>query len=418
VERILRAILVVIIAASLAVGLLATGAVLGNADSVQGALNRLTSIERPSASVRDVTFPLQKEVISALQDNFYRPLGLQDLEEGAIRGLLQGAGDEYTTYFDPDEYATFKEHSGGFYSGVGMSVELKNELVTIITVFRGSPAEEAGIRAGNIVYAVDGEKVRGKPLEDVVARIKGPEGSEVELQVYVPPADSPPPQALPDDPAHFPEDSLRTLTLERKEIQVPVVEAERVSAGDKSVAHVEFLGFSDDSSRKLREEVRKAVEQDQVDAIILDLRGNGGGLLSEAVSVASIFMEDGVVVTTEGLHSSKEEYRARGSAFDEVPLWVLIDQFSASASEIVAGALQDTDRATIVGETSFGKGLVQQIIPLSNGGGLKVTTAVYLTPSGRNINDKGVDPEIEAPDDPATEVDETLERTLELIAEA
>jgi carboxyl-terminal processing protease len=417
VERLFRVVLVVVIASSLAVGLLATGAVLGNADSVQGALHRLTSLERPAASVRNVTFPLQKEVVSALQDNFYRPADLQDLEEGAIRGLLRGTEDEYTTYFSPDEYASFKEHSGGFYSGVGMSVELKNELVTVITVFRGSPAEEGGIRAGNIIYAVDGENVAGLPLEEVVGRIKGEEGTQVELQVYAPPADSPPPQALPGDPAHFPEDSLKTLTLTRQEIQVPVIETERLSVDGQTVAHVQLLGFSEDSARRLREEVRRAVEDEEVAAFILDLRGNGGGLLNEAVSVASIFMEDGVVVTTEGLHSPEEEYRARGSAFDEVPLYVLIDRFSASASEIVAGALQDTERATIVGETSFGKGLVQQIVPLSNGGALKVTTAVYLTPSGRNINDKGVDPQIEAPDDPATDVDETLDRALELIAE-
>ena len=157
------------------------------------------------------------------------------------------------------------------------------------------------------------------------------------------------------------------------------------------------------------------------DAVILDLRHNGGGLLNEAVDVASIFIDQGVIVTTQGLHSTKEVYTARhlrqGKAFTDIPVYVLVDEFTASASEIVSGALQDHKRATLVGVTTFGKGLVQTVIDLSNGGALKVTTAVYLTPSGRDINKKGIAPDVVAPDLAATpNVDETLDKTLSLIA--
>jgi carboxyl-terminal processing protease len=189
-----------------------------------------------------------------------------------------------------------------------------------------------------------------------------------------------------------------------------------LEAGDKQVALISFFTFSDGSAAELREQVERAVVESRVDAIILDLRSNGGGLLDEAVDVASIFLDKGVVVTTEGLHSPKQTFEVTGGAYTDVPLYVLTDRFTASASEIVSGALQDEDRATLIGETTFGKGLVQSLEPLSNGGALKVTTAVYLTPDGRDINETGILPDVTAPDDAATEVDETVEAALDLIA--
>ena len=183
---------------------------------------------------------------------------------------------------------------------------------------------------------------------------------------------------------------------------MPVTESEILDAGGKKVALISFFTFSEGSAEALRAEVQKAVETTRSDAIILDLRSNGGGLLDEAVDVASIFIPEGVIVSTEGLHSPEEVYTPSGDAYAQVPLYVLTDAYTASASEIVSGALQDYERATLVGETTFGKGLVQSIEPLSNGGALKVTTAVYLTPKGRDINETGIDPDVVAPDDPDT----------------
>jgi carboxyl-terminal processing protease len=210
----------------------------------------------------------------------------------------------------------------------------------------------------------------------------------------------------------------KDYTLTRRSIIIPTTDTETLDASGKKVALIAFYTFNNEhASDELRSDVEKAIDQDKVDAIILDLRSNGGGLLDSAIEVASIFIDSGVIVSTEGLHSPEQVYSASGEAYEDVPLYVLTDPYTASASEIVAGALQDYGRATIVGETTFGKGLVQSIEPLSNGGALKVTTAVYLTPKGRDINAKGVSPDIVAPDDPETEtVDETVETVLHLIS--
>jgi carboxyl-terminal processing protease len=208
-------------------------------------------------------------------------------------------------------------------------------------------------------------------------------------------------------------------TLTRKNIAIPVTERKTVYAGSKQVALITYSSFTDHSAEALRAEVKKAVESDHVAAIILDLRGNGGGLLDEAVGVASIFIPSGVIVRVDARLQPESDRVASGNAYATIPLYVLTDRHTASASEIVSGALQDYKRATLVGETTFGKGLVQSIEPLSNGGAVKVTTAIYLTPKDRDINKKGIVPDVVAPDDPNTaNVDETVQKALDLIAGA
>ena len=208
---------------------------------------------------------------------------------------------------------------------------------------------------------------------------------------------------------------IERATVPRK----TVTESEILQVEDKKVAHISFFTFSDGSASALRAEVQKAVERDGVDAIILDLRSNGGGLLDEAIEAASIFVEEGTIVSTEGLHSPEQVYPAGGDAYTQVPLYVLTDPYTASASEILSGALQDYERAILVGETTFGKGLVQTLEPLSNGGAIKVTTAVYYTPDGRDINKTGIEPDVVAPDDLETlEEDECVEAALDLISGA
>lgn len=415
-ERLLRNTLFTAVAVLLLIVVFSFGILVGVHPGVRASIQDALAL----ADGGELDFGLQEEVLDELESNYYRDVEPAELQDDAIRGMLSGLEEAYTTYMSPEEYERFREHSGGQYSGVGMSVEEKNGLVTVVATFEGSPAGQAGIEPGDIITAVDRESVRGKTLEEVVTLIKGPEGSTVDMEVYRPPADAEPlPEDLPQDQIHLPEGGeALEFTLERREIEIPVVEAEMLDVDGQDVLYLQFFTFSQESSEKLRDPLEQYVEQGDADAVILDLRRNGGGLLSEAVDVASLFIEDGTIVTTEGLHSPKQVYEAEGQAFDEVPLYVLIDEFSASASEIVAGALQDTGRGTLVGDTSFGKGLVQTIEPLSNGGALKVTTAVYLTPKGRNINEKGIEPDVEAPDLQETEdVDETLERVRELIAE-
>jgi len=365
-------------------------------------------------------FPLQEEVLDELRSSFYKPVEPGQLLDDSIRGMLSGLEDDYTNYFDPEQYSGFKERTSGSYSGVGMTVEMLNGYVTVVSTFKATPAAEAGLGSGDIILAVDGVDTEGQDLDEVVSRIKGKEGTEVTLKLYhVPPGSRSSPEEADVEP-HLPEGgTTEELVLVRRSIVVPVLESETLAFAGKKVAHIRFLTFSEDSAQRLRDVVTKAVEVDGVNAIILDLRHNGGGLLNEAVDVASIFVPEGVIVTTEGLHSPRQDYEARGGAIStDVPLFVLVDGFSASASEIVAGALKDTGRGTLVGETTFGKGLVQTILSLSDGGALKVTTAVYFTPAGTDINHLGITPDVVAPDDPVTEdVDETLQKALSLAAQ-
>jgi carboxyl-terminal processing protease len=266
---------------------------------------------------------------------------------------------------------------------------------------------------------------RTMSLDDIVAKIKGPAGTKVVVQTYrFPPGTTTTttsttgPNATPQVPMHLPAGgTTRQVPLVRRPIVVPVVETQIKQVGSKKVAYIQYTTFSDGSGAELRKAVNKALTVDKVSAIVLDLRSNGGGLLTEAINVAGIFIPKGTIVTTQGLHSPKQVLTAEGGAIPTtVPVYVLVDGYSASASEIVAGALKDTGRATLVGEKTFGKGLVQTLEPLSNGGALKLTTAVYLTPKGTDINKKGIEPNVKAPDDPSTQGDETLNKALQLIA--
>jgi len=422
-----------VVAAVLLVG---AGLLLGMNPQVRDVLRDLAPKGFSSWSSSGDDYELQQEVLYKLQNTYYQEIDPDALENDAIDGMLAGLEDPYTIYLDPEAYAMFLEDATGSYSGVGMVVEMKDGLVTIVSTFKDTPADRAGIRSGDIVLSVDGASTDGRTLDEVVAGIKGEEGTTVVLEMYRPAssttttvaggsgADSEDGEAVDeagqassvaDNSALPPGGETTEYTLTRMTISIPVTESTMLEAGGKEVAHITLFTFSEGSADELRSEVRTAVEVDGADAIILDLRSNGGGLLDEAVDVASIFIPEGAIVSTEGVHSPEQVYDASGDAFTQVPLYVLTNEYTASASEIVSGALQDYGRATLVGETTFGKGLVQSIVELSNGGALKVTSAVYLTPEGRDINETGITPDVQAPDDPETEADEGVEAVLDLI---
>lgn len=416
-----RALVITLSAVMAAALFLAVGVFLGASPMGRGFVRSLLPPGLADSWVGpEGAFPLQAEVLNRIKNTFYKPVDPAALEESAVRGMLAGLDDPYTAYFDPSEYADLLAHTEGSYSGVGIVVEMQSGFVRVVSTFRDSPAEMAGVKAGDVIVAVDGEPVQGVPLDQVVTRIKGPEGTEVKLKLY---------RLAPGTSIVAPEDDgvagelpaggeTLTLTLTRRAITPPVLESEVLEDGAKRVAHITFFTFSEGSGDKLREAVKTAIEVDEVDAIILDLRSNGGGLVDEAVNVAGIFLPRGsIVATTEGLHSPPEVLRTSGDGYTDIPLYVLIDEFTASASEIVAGALHDEGRAVLVGERSFGKGLIQSIQALPNGGAVKITLAVYLTPSGTDINGEGITPDVEAPDDVETEeVDETIRATLDLVA--
>jgi carboxyl-terminal processing protease len=341
---------------------------------------------------------LRAEIIEKIEDNFYRPVDEEQLDDASLKGIVNSLEDPYSHYLTPDEAASVRESISGEFEGVGMTVEEDRRGLRVLTVFEGSPAEEAGIAKGDLILAVDGRSIAGVNSEVATGRIKGPAGSEVELEVFSPGSED-----------------ARTMTVEREKIDVPVADSRIVRNDGHRIGVVELLGFSSGAHGALRREIDEVIDRG-ADRIVLDLRGNGGGLLTEAVLVSSIFVEDGEIVSVRGRSRPERVEDAEGDAIDEdVRVAVLVDGGSASASEIVAGALRDRGRATLVGTNTFGKGLVQEVEPLSNGGYLDLTVANYYLPSGKTIGENGLRPQVRARDNPETRRDEALPIALDVL---
>ena len=341
---------------------------------------------------------LQQKIIEELQGRYYRPISVDKLSTAGVTGMLKSLNDPYTVYLTPKELRDFEEKERGTYSGIGASLQKTKDGLVITAVFEGSPAEAAGLVPGDVIQAVDGKSTKNTSIETSITRIKGEEGTSVTLTVQ------------PRDAKRAPKE----LKVERKTIEIPETERRIIDDKGTKVGYVQLYEFGGFAGRDVREDVEE-LGQKGAQWYILDLRYNGGGLLTQAVDVTNVFQQ-GLVTSTSGLHSPKEELEASDPVATKKPMVVLVNGFSASASEIVTGALKDHDRATVIGTRTFGKGLVQSIVDLGNGAALKLTTAVYLTPDGTNINKKGITPDIVAPDKPKTKPDETLQAALRYIA--
>jgi carboxyl-terminal processing protease len=341
---------------------------------------------------------LRAELIDQIEENFYKPVDEDRLDEASLRGIVESLGDPYSHYLTPKEAELQQEAISGEFEGVGMTVEEDRRGLRVLSVFEKSPAARAGIQKGDLVVSVNGRSIAGVSSEVATGRIKGPAGSEVRLEVFSPG-----------------DEDTRTVKVERERIDVPVAEGRVVKRDGETVGVVELLGFSSGAHGALRREIDQVRERG-ADRLVLDLRGNGGGLLTEAVLVSSVFIEDGEIVSVRGRARPERNEDAEGDAIDEdIPVVVLVDGGSASASEIVAGALRDRGRATLVGTNTFGKGLVQEVDRLSNGGYLDLTTANYYLPSGKTIGEDGLKPDVRAEDDPDTRRDEALPVALDVI---
>lgn len=299
----------------------------------------------------------------------------EELARGAIKGMievLRDSSDPYALFYSPKGFETFQELTTGRFSGIGVWLKQKGEDLEIISVLPSSPALEAGLERGDVIRTIDEEEVAKFSSDEAVAMIKGPEGSEVSLGI---------------ERAGTP----MSFTIVRETIDIPNV---RTSLTEGNLGYIRLLGFSRGASEQVRSEVTRLTAAG-AEGIVLDMRDNGGGLFTEAVDVASVFIEEGEIVTYRERSEADVVYEAEGKAFEDVPLVVLVNEGTASASEIVAGALQDSDRAIVVGTTTFGKGSVQEVLPLLDASAVKLTTAAYLTPDGRSINGKGIDPDVE-----------------------
>jgi carboxyl-terminal processing protease len=342
---------------------------------------------------------LRAEIIDSIEDNFYKPVKEGKLDDASLKGIVESLDDPYSHYLTPKEARQFDESVSGHFEGVGMNVEQDKRGLKVLRVFEKSPAEKAGIRRADLILAVNGRSIAGVNSEIATSRIKGPSGTTVELRVFTPGADSD-----------------RTVKVKRERIEVPVATGRVVERDGHKLGVVELYGFSEGAHALLSREIKK-VRGRGAEAIVLDLRGNGGGLLLEAVAVSSLFVEDGEIVAVRGRNRAERTHDAEGDAIvpKDVPVVTLVDGGSASASEIVTGALRDRGRAMVVGTRTFGKGLVQEVEHLSNGGVLDLTVANYYLPSGETISTKGIKPEVRAEDDPDTDRDEALPVALDTL---
>ncbi len=317
-----------------------------------------------------------------------------------VRELRQRHGDRFTEYFSPESRESFNQAIEGRFSGVGLSVVPVKRGLRAVQVFPRSPADEAGIVPGETIVSVDGDSIAGESSSEATSRIKGPEGTEVTVGVL--------------DPKR---DEVRRLRLTRAEVALPNVSSRLVRVEGRKLGYVRMLSFSEGVHALLANAVRK-VQREGAEGVVLDLRGNPGGLLDEAVLSASLFLpEDRVVVTTESRTQGSSVHRTVGGTLPRRPLTVLIDRGTASAAEILTAALADDAGATVVGTRSYGKGVFQEEKGLSNGGALKLTVGEYFTPDGVNLaRSHGIHPDVKVSDDPETPVDEGKERALGALA--
>jgi len=301
-------------------------------------------------------------------------LSSDNLSEAAINGILDAINDPYTSYLDARHYEIFQSSFEGELEGIGAQVGMREDKLVIIAPIAGSPAEKAGIRAGDNILAIDGQSTAEMSLAEAVLRIRGPKGTKVTLRVL-----------------HEGETAPVDITITRETITVPSVRFEMV--GD--IAYISISEFSENTDQEVGEIIPQ-LSKDGVTGIILDLRGNPGGLLNVVVNITGYFLREGVAVKVKDNQGKITEYPIKPAGdITDLPMVVLVDASSASGSEVLAGALQDYKRATLAGTTTFGKGSVNQFFRLSDGSGIYLTIARWLTPLGRPIEGKGLEPDVE-----------------------
>ncbi|MEW6718613.1 MAG: S41 family peptidase [Chloroflexota bacterium] len=328
-----------------------------------------------------------------------QPLNDISLMRGAIRGMLEAIGDEHTSYMDPDEYIQANIPLEGEYEGIGAWVDPTGEYLTIISPMPGSPAEEAGLKPGDQVIAVDGEDMTGVDGYLVIRHVLGPAGTTVRLTIR---------REGVAEPLEF--------EVVRAKITIPSVEAHML---DENIAYVQLYQFGENVDQELRQALKDLLSQEPI-GLILDLRNNGGGYLDSAIEVASEFISEGVILYEEFGDGKRETFTAlQGGLATDIPMIVLVNEGSASASEIVAGAIQDHERGLLVGTTTFGKASVQNWIPLRNDqGAVRVTIARWLTPNEHIIQDVGLKPDVEVPytdEDYDAGIDPQLDKAIEIL---
>ena len=332
------------------------------------------------------------EVAGIIQRDALKPSSEASMTAGAIEGMVESLEDSHAVYFDAKHYEYFTEQTDGTFYGIGVTIANEGNDLVVQSVIEGTPAEQAGVKAKDIIVSIDGETRERWDTDEAVLRIRGEAGTKVTLGIRRDGAET-----------------LREITITRAKIELPNVESELL---DGNVGYIRLYTFSELADDDVREAIAELADKG-AEGFILDLRDNPGGLLTSAVDVASLFVKDGVIVRVEDREGTVEESRATGDLATDAPLVVLINGNSASASEIVGGALQDYGRAELVGEQSFGKGSVQQIEELSFGGAIKLTIAHYVTPKNRVIDKIGLTPDVKVEMAPELQADKATDTQLQ-----
>lgn len=336
--------------------------------------------QAPAPRDEDLLGPLKRfsQVLDLVEDHYVRPVSREELINGAIEGMLQRL-DPHSAFMGRDDFKEMQISTQGEFGGIGIEITLQNGRLTVISPIEDTPAFKAGMKSGDVILEIDGAPTQDITLVEAVKKIRGPKGSKVELTILRKGGNAP-----------------EKVSLVRDTIPIKSAKSEMLEDG---YLYLRLTRFNENTTEEMKKLLKKAGGKSGVKGLVLDLRNNPGGLLDQAVSVADAFLPAGNVVYIQGRDAaSRKDFNAKTTADDiDAPMVVLINAGSASASEIVAGALQDRDRALLVGEKTFGKATVQTVIPLADESGIKLTTALYYTPKGRSIQAQGIEPDMAVP---------------------
>ena len=341
------------------------------------------------------------EVLDKINKEYVDEINQSDSMDSAINGLLQSL-DPYSAYMSPEIFNEMQTETSGEFGGLGIEVGMESGVVKVISPIGDSPASKAGIKAGDYIIKIDNTQVQGKSLSEAVDLMRGPVGSSINLTIR-----------------RVGQKKAINFNIVREIIEIRSVRSELLK---KNIGYIRLTSFNENSSEQIKDQIKKFEKKQNVNSYILDLRNNPGGLLSQAIKVSDFFLNDGEIVSTKSRKASENRkwFAKKGDLINGKTLLVLINYGSASASEIVAGALKDHKRAIIIGENSYGKGSVQSIIPLKNKGALRLTVSKYYLPSGKSISEVGVSPDIEINEESdefriKTETDNQLNYALRLL---
>ncbi len=393
-----------------AVGVIAAAVVAGGAVFANQALTKASDEKKAESGELNLTGSGVKDKLTEIEnlvEKYYLyDIDTEEVESYLYKGMIAGLDDAYGAYYTKEEYQSMKDSTNGSYYGIGveMTQNMTTGIITITRVFDDSPAEEAGLLPGDLLYKVSDTEVTGEDLTKVVSMVKGADGTTVAIEI-----------------AREGESDYLTFEVERRTIEIETVEHKLL---DGNIGYIAISSFDDVTINQFMEALDDLENQGET-ALIIDLRNNGGGLVSTACSILDRLLPEGLIVYTEDKYGNREEMTSDAENYFDKPLAVLVNGNSASASEIFAGAIKDYGTGTLVGTQTFGKGIVQKIYPLSDGTAVKLTVSKYYTPKGNNIHEIGITPdvEVELDEDVANEVtipedqDNQLQKAIEILSE-